>query len=96
MELSTLISVGPCFPPIYFRLLLIGTAVCTLINILPYSASAADTMMLRMILHTTRMMLLKVGTKSSGFFGFGGPLLRKFTPLAQILHRDTERYDASE
>ena len=54
-----------------------GTPVWALTKMVPYSALAADAMILRMILHTTIQMLLIVGTKSSGFFGSGGPSLRK-------------------
>ena len=61
-----------------------------------YSASAADAMVLRIILHITSKMPLVVGTKSSGFSGSGGPLLRKWTPLAWLLACATERYDVSE
>ena len=86
----------PFFHPIPVRVVRVGTAVFVLINMVPYSDSAADAIMLRMIFHTTRMIPLKVGTKFSGFFGFGGPLLRKWNPMAQLLDQDTEGYDASE
>ena len=61
-----------------------------------YSTYAADAMMLRTIFHKTSNMLLTVGTKSSGLFGLGGPLLRKWTPLARILALETERYEVSK
>ena len=96
VELSTCIAVSPCFHPISVRVVRIGTAVCELTKMVPYYASAADDMMLRMILHTTSMMPLTVVTKSSGFLGLGGPLLIKWTPLARILAYNTERYDESE
>ena len=62
-----------------------GTAVWVLMNMVPYYASSADAMILRMIFHTTSKIPLVVGTKSSGFSGSGGPLLRKWTPLARLL-----------
>ena len=43
---------------------------------MPYSALAADAMMLCMILHTASKIPLVVGTKSSGFSGSGGPSVR--------------------
>ena len=76
---------GPCFHPISDRVVQIGTAVWELTKMVPYSASAAYAMILRMILHTTSKMLLVVGTKSSVLSGSGGTLLIKWTPLAQIL-----------
>ena len=54
-------------------------------NMVPYSALADDAMILRMILHTTSKISVVVGTKSSGFLGSGGPLVRKWTPLAWIM-----------
>ena len=62
-----------------------GTAVWALMKMVPYLASAADTIILRMIFHTTIKMPLVVGTKYSEFLGSGGPLLRKWTPLARLL-----------
>ena len=53
-----------------------GTAVWALMKMVPYSALAADAIILRMILHTTSKMPLVVGTKSSGFSDSGGPLVR--------------------
>ena len=79
MEFSTLIAVGPCFHPISVRVVRIGTAVCVLTNMVPYSASAADAMILCMILYTTSMMPLTVGTKSSGFLGLVGSSPKKGT-----------------
>ena len=67
---------GLCFHPISERLVRIGTAVWELTKMVPYLASAADAIILRMILHTTSKMLLVVGTKSSGLSWSGGPLLR--------------------
>ena len=85
MELSTWIAMGPCLHPVSDRVVQIGTAVWTLMKIVPYSSSADDAMMLHIILHTTSKMSLAVGTKSSGLSGPGGPLLRKWAPLAQLL-----------
>ena len=85
VELSTWMDVGPCFHPISERVVRIGTDVWALTKMVPYSASSADAMILRMILHTTSKMPLVVGTKSSGLSGSGGPLLRKWTSLGQLL-----------
>ena len=76
VELSTWVAVDPCFHPISERVVRMGTAVWALMKMVPYSALAADAMILRMILHTTSKMPLVVGTKSSGFLGSGGPLVR--------------------
>ena len=46
-----------------------------------YSASAADTMVLRMILQTTSIVRLTVGTQSSGFFGLGGTFTKKMDTI---------------
>ena len=77
VELSTWMAVGPCAHPISERVVRMGTAVWALMNMVLYSALAADAMILRMILHTTSKMPLVVGTKSSGFLGSGGPSVRK-------------------
>ena len=71
--------------PISDRVVRIGTSVWEMVKMVPYSASAADAMILYMILHTTSKMPLVVGTKSSGLSGSGGPSLRKWTPLARLL-----------
>ena len=76
---------GPCFHPISERVVQIGTSVWELTKKVPYLASAADAMILRMILHTTSKIPLVVGTKYSGLSGSGGPSLRKLTPLARLL-----------
>ena len=60
VELSTWMAVGPCVHPISERVVRMGTDVGLLMNMVPYSASAADAMILRMIFHTT-------STKSSEF-----------------------------
>ena len=96
VEFSTWIAVGPCFHQISVRVVRIGTSVWVLTKMVAYSASTADGMLLRMILHTTSKMPLTVGTKSSRLLGLVGPLLRKWTPLARLLAWDTESYDASE
>ena len=64
---------GTCFHPISEWVVHMGTAVWVLMNMVPYLASAADAMILRMILHTTSKIPLVVGTKSFGFSGSGGP-----------------------
>ena len=76
---------GLCFHPILVRVVQIGTAVWALTNMVPYLNSAADAMMLSMILHTTGKMPLTVGTKYSGFLRLGGPFPRKWNPLARLL-----------
>ena len=54
-----------------------GNDVWTLMKMVLYSASAADTIILRMILHTMSKIPLVFSTKSSGFLGSGGPSVRK-------------------
>ena len=77
VEFPTWMAVGPCFHPISERVVQMGTAVWALMNMVPYSSSDADAMILRMILHTTIKMPLVVGTKYSGFSGSVGPSVRK-------------------
>ena len=77
VELSDWMAVGPCGHPISDRVVRMGTDVWELMKMVPYSDSAADAIMLRMIFHTTSKMPLVVGTKYSGFLGSGGPLVRK-------------------
>ena len=69
MDLSTLIAVGPFSHPILVSVMIIGKAVCMLLKMVPYSALSADAMMLRMILNTTSIMPLIVGTKFSILLG---------------------------
>ena len=96
VELSTWIAVGPSFHQISVRVVRIGTSVWVLTKMVPYLASTADGMLLRMILHTTSKMPLTVGTKSSRLLGLVGPLLRKLTPLDRLLAWDNESYETSE
>ena len=96
VELSTWIYVGPRLQPISFSMVRIGIAGCTLMMMVPYSASYADAMTLRMILQTNSMILLTLGMKSSVCFGLGWPSLRKWTPLARLLSWETESYDMLE
>ena len=84
-ELSTWVAVGPCGQPISERVVRMGTAVWSLMNMVPYSALDSHAMILCMIFHTTSKMPLVVGTKYSGFSGSGEPLVRKCTPLAWLL-----------
>ena len=49
-------------------------------NKAPNSASVADVMMLRSILHTTYTMPFSVGSKLAGSCGDGGLLLKKSMP----------------
>ena len=85
VEFSIWVAVGPCFRPISEYVVRMGTAVWVLTKMVPYLASAADAMILRMILHTRSKMPLVVGMKSSGLSGSGGPSVRKWTPLARLL-----------
>ena len=91
VEFSTWMDVGPCFHTISERVVWMGTDVWALMNMVPYSALAADAMILRIILHKTSKMLLVVGMKYSGFLGSGGPLVRKCTTLDQLMDLATER-----
>ena len=77
VEFSAWMAVGPCFHPISERVVRIGIAVWALTKMVPYSASAADAMILRMILHQTSNMPLVVGTKSSELSGSGGTFAEK-------------------
>ena len=60
---------GHCFHPISERVVRMGTTVWALMKMVQYSASAADAMILRIILHTTSKIPLVGGTKSSNFWG---------------------------
>ena len=57
-----------------------GTASWQFNNKAPNSASAADAMMLRSILHTTYTMPLSVGSNFLGSCGDRGLLLKKSMP----------------
>ena len=96
VEFSTWIAVGPCFKTNSISVVRMGISVCALMRMVPYPASAVDAMMLRIIFQTTSMIPLPVGMKYYGFCGLGGPSLRKWTPLARLLYRETEMYEASE
>ena len=85
VELSSCIDLGPCFHHISDRVVRIGTVIWALTKMVPYLASAADAMILRMVFYTTSNMPLVVGTESSELLGSGGPLLRKWIPLAHLL-----------
>ena len=85
VELSTWMAVGPCGHPISEGVVWMGNNVWVLTKMVPYSASAADVMILRKIFHTTSKMSLIVGTKYSGLSGSGGILVRKWNPLARLL-----------
>ena len=76
VKISTLLDVGPNFQLISISVMRMGTAVCDLMKMVPYSASDDDAMMLRMILKTTIVITLEVGMKSSGFCVLGGPSLK--------------------
>ena len=62
-----------------------GTASWQFKNKEPNSASAADAMMLRSILHNTYTMPFSVGSKLVGSCGDGGLLLNKCMPPS-LLH----------
>ena len=61
-----------------------GTASWQFKNEAPTSDSAADAMMLRIILHTTYTIPFSVGSKLAGSFGDGGLLLKKCMPPAML------------
>ena len=73
LEFSTQMALGPFFRPISDGVVLMDTASWALTKMVPYSVSAADAMILRIIFHTTSKMPLVVGTKPSGLSGSGGP-----------------------
>ena len=77
VEFSTWIAVGSYFHPISDRVVQVCTSVWALTKMVSNSASDADAMMLRIILHTTSKMPLVIGTKYSGLSGSGGPSVRK-------------------
>ena len=56
VKLFTWMAVVPCFRPISERMVRMGTDVWALMKIVPYSSSAADPMILRILLHTTSKM----------------------------------------
>ena len=70
--------------PIYSSVMHTGTASWQFKNKSPNSASAADAMMLRSILHTTYTMPFSVGPKLAGSCGDGGFLLKKCMPPALL------------
>ena len=70
--------------PIYSSVMRMGTASWQFRNKAPNSASAADVMMLRSILHTMYTMPLSVGSNFSGSCGVGGLLLKKCMPPALL------------
>ena len=63
--------------PISSSLMWMGTASWKFNNKAPNSASAADAMMLRSILHTTYTLPFSVGSKLAGSCGDGGLSLKK-------------------
>ena len=67
-----------------------GTASWQFKNKDPNSASAADAMMLRSILQTTKTIPFSVGSKLAGLFGDGSLSLKKFMP--PTLLRDFGKY----
>ena len=82
VELSTCTGVGGWECPISSSVMRMGTASWQFKNKAPNSASSADAMMLRSILHTTYTMPLSVGSNFSGSCGVGGLLLKKCMPPA--------------
>ena len=71
--------------PIYSSVISMVTASWQFKNKAPNSASDADAMMLRSILHTMYTMPFSVGLKLAGSCGDGGLLLKKFMPPALML-----------
>ena len=70
VEFSTWMYVGSCFHTISKRVARMGTNACELTKMVPYLASAADAMILRMILQTTSKMPLVVGKNVLHWPGF--------------------------
>ena len=70
--------------PISSSVIRMGTASCQFKNKPPNSASAADAMILRSILHTTYKMPFSVGSKLAGSCGDKGLSLKKCMPPAMI------------
>ena len=68
---------GTCVHLISERVVRMGNSVWALMKMVPYSASAPDAMILRMLLHMTSKMPVVVGTKYSGFSSSGGPSMIK-------------------
>ena len=68
-----------------------GTAIWALTKMVPYSASADDAMILRMVFHTTSNMPLVASRKSSGLSGSGGFSVRKWNPLARLDTSNTSK-----
>ena len=66
--------------PISSSVMWMGTSSWQFKNKAPNSASAADAMVLRSILHTTYTMPLSVGSEFAGSCGDGGLLLKKCMP----------------
>ena len=85
VELSTWTGVGGWECPISSSVIRMGTASWQFKNKAPNSASAADAMMLRSILHPTYTMPFSLGSKLAGSCGDGGLLLKKCMPPA-LLH----------
>ena len=73
----------------------IGTAAWPLRNKTPYSASAADAMMLRIIFHIIKINPLIICVYSLNVSASGLGSLRKNTPLYLLLALVTNRYEAS-
>ena len=79
----------------FYQCFLIGTAAWPFRNSAPYSASAAEAMMVRKILHIIKMNPLRMGVYSLKVITSGLGSLRKNTPLALLLDFVTEIYEAS-
>ena len=85
VELSTCIGVGGWGLFISINVVLIGTAAWPFRNSAPYSASAAEAMMLHKILHMIKMNPLRMGVYSLKVIESGLGPLRKNTPLDLLL-----------
>ena len=84
VELSTWTGVGGWECSISSSVIRMGTSSWKFKNKAHNSASAADAMMLRSILHTTYAIPFSVGSKSAGLFGDRGLSLKKCIPPALL------------
>ena len=80
--------------PISSSVIRMGTASWQFKNKAPNSASAADAMMLRSILHTTYTMPLSVGLKLAGSCGDGGLSLKNCMPTALLCDFGQDKWEA--
>ena len=69
VELSSCMDLGPCFHTISERVVRMGTTIWALMKMMPYSALAADAMILRTILHMMSKMPLVAARNLLDFRG---------------------------